>query len=484
MTQPPPDPAPLPCAAADPQPSLWLAADGQPLMANAACLALLEGGLLANAPALLPPNHAHLARACLHQQRAIEEVEAWRGARGLLWTFIPDTAAGRVLARCRDATEALRREREAARAQRLYRLIIENTTDLISRHTPEGRFLDASPASWRLLGYWPEQLRGRSLAELLHPSEVAAFGQAELEALEDAGYHTSTYRVRHRDGRYVWLETSSRAIRETYTGSVVEVVSVSRDISSRIAAEAQQRQLEEELAHSARLVTLGEFASGIAHEINQPLAAIMNYASAGQRYLQTVAESPLARERLASGLRRINEHASHASAVIRRLRAFLRKGQRHMRPLALDQVVRDTVQLCAWEAAQRQVDIILALAENLPALVADKVLLEQVLLNLLRNAMEANSGVHQGPSRVWVSAAVEDDMLALAVTDEGPGLSPQARERIFTPFFTSKAEGLGLGLSMSRTIVEGFGGELEAVPQQGGGLTMRCRFPLHATRTE
>lgn len=476
--------APLPCAATDPQPTLWLAADGRPLAANAACRALLSGDQLAEAATLLPPNYAYLARACLQQQRAIEEVEAGQGARGLLWTFIPDLPSGRVLARCRDATEALRREREAARAQRLYRLIIENTTDLISRHTPDGQFLDASPASWRLLGYWPEQLRGRLLADFLHPADAEVFGETELEALANVGYHTTTYRLRHRDGHYVWLETSSRAIRETYTGSVVEVVSVSRDISARVAAEAQQRQLEEELAHSARLVTLGEFASGIAHEINQPLAAVMNYASAGQRYLQQVAESPLARERLALGLGRISEHAAHASAVIRRLRAFLRKGQRHMQPLNLDQVVRDTVQLCAWEAAQRQVDIVLELAADLPALVADKVLLEQVLLNLLRNAMEANGSVHEGVSQVWVSAAQKDGALILAVMDEGPGLSPQAQQRIFTPFFTSKAEGLGLGLSMSRTIIEGFGGELEAVSRAGGGLMMRCRFPLHATRTE
>ncbi|KAF0808743.1 PAS/PAC sensor signal transduction histidine kinase [Alcanivorax sp. S71-1-4] len=473
-------PPALPCEDTDPQPALWLDADGVPLRANGAFLRWLEDAPLEEGRRFLPVNHPQLARACLAQQRAIEDVEAWVGERGLLWHFIPDLAAGRVLARCRDATQALRREQDATRARRLYRLITENTTDLISRHTPDGRFLDASPASWRLLGYWPEQLRGRSLRDFLHPADAEALGEAELEALEQAGYHTATYRLQHREGHYLWFETASRAIRETYTGSVVEVVSVARDITARVAADARKRQLEDELAHTARLVMLGELASGIAHEINQPLAAVMNYASAGQRYLQHLDDNPQAEQRLALGLEKISEHAAHASAVIRRLRAFLRKGQRRVQPLDVRELARETVQLCAWEAARRQVEIVLALPDDLPTLLADKVLLEQVLLNLLRNAMEANGEVHQGPSRVWLGARLDEGSMLLEVRDQGPGLSETARDRIFTPFFTSKAEGLGLGLSMSRNIVEGFGGELDALAAPQGGLLMRCRLPVRS----
>jgi PAS domain S-box-containing protein len=428
---------------------------------------------------LLPVNHLPLVRACLEQSRAVESVEAQDGERILIWSFIPDVAERRVLARCREATREVREQREAARARRLYRLITENTTDLISRHTPEGVFLDATPASWTLLGYWPEELRGMAVDSLLHPQDQLQQAKQAREALEQDGYHTMTYRIRHRDGHYLWFETASRAIRETYTGAVVEVVSVSRDITARIQAEENKRRLEDELAHTTRLITLGELASGIAHEINQPLAAVVNYASASQRYLQGIGGDPAGVDKVAQGLARITEHANHAAVVIRRLRAFLRKGQRRMQALNLAEVAHEAVRLCNWEAGAAQVAVSDVLPDNLPPVFADRVLLEQVLLNLLRNAIDANRERHPGaPSQVRLEAGECDGGLAIRVIDQGPGVSDEQMAKLFTPFYTSKADGLGLGLSMSRSIVEGFGGALEAFPAEGGGLCLECRLPL------
>lgn len=586
-----------PLLAGDPQPALLLDAQARPLQLNAALLGWLGDAEPEAARRWLPVNHAALVRACLSQQRAIESVEAHCEGRVLLWTFIPDAPQQRVLARCRDATETVQAEQDAARARRLYRLITENTTDLISRHSPDGRFLDASPASWTLLGYWPEQLRGRRAQRLLHVRELAPRMREMRAALEGPGYHTLSFRVRHRDGHYLWFESACRAIRDTYTGRVVEIVTVSRDITARVQAEenrrrladvveantdlvlfidqagsvtylnpaarqalgldadavpalttlfggddlarlregravaersgvwsadarllsaagggslpvslvllrhraasgehyyslvardmrerelreAQQRRHQDELAHTARLVTLGELASGIAHEINQPLAAVANYASASQRYLQTLGDSPAA-ERVAQGLTRIHEHADHASAVIRRLRAFLRMGQRRMQALDVAEVTREAVRLCAWEADAAQVTIEESMPDNLPPVYADRVLFEQVLLNLLRNAIEANRERHGGEaSRVLLSAASDQGGVTVDVRDEGGGLTEAELERIFTPFYTSKPDGLGLGLSMSRSIVEGFGGSLDGYRQAAGGLLMRCRLPL------
>lgn len=468
-----------PLLSADPQPALLLDADARLLESNAALQALLGERSLVQVGELLPVNHLPLVRACLEQRRAIESVEAQDGERILIWCFIPDQVEQRVLARCREATREVRESREAARAQRLYRLITENTTDLISRHTPDGVFLDASPASWTLLGYWPEELRGMAVDSLLHPQELNQQAKRAREALEEDGYHTMTFRIRHRDGRYLWFETASRAIRETYTGAVVEVVSVSRDITARIHAEENKRRLEDELAHTTRLITLGELASGIAHEINQPLAAVVNYASASQRYLQGVGGDPAGVDKVAQGLARITEHANHASVVIKRLRAFLRKGQRRMQALNLAEVAREAVRLCNWEAGTAQVAVSDGLPDNLPSVFADRVLLEQVLLNLLRNAIEANRDLHPGvPSQVRLEANERDGSLAIRVIDQGPGVSEEQMGKLFTPFYTSKADGLGLGLSMSRSIIEGFGGSLEAFPVEGGGLCLECRLPL------
>jgi len=468
-----------PLLSADPQPALLLDAEARLLESNAALQGLLGERALTQVSELLPVNHLPLVRACLEQSRAVESVEAQDGERILIWSFIPDVAERRVLARCREATQEIREQREAARARRLYRLITENTTDLISRHTPDGVFLDATPASWTLLGYWPEELRGMAVDGLLHPQDQLQQAKQAREALEQDGYHTMSYRIRHRDGHYLWFETASRAIRETYTGAVVEVVSVSRDITARIQAEENKRRLEDELAHTTRLITLGELASGIAHEINQPLAAVVNYASASQRYLQGVGGDPVGVDKVGQGLARITEHANHASAVIKRLRAFLRKGQRRMQALDLAEVAREAVRLCNWEAGAAQVAVSDGLPDNLPLVFADRVLLEQVLLNLLRNAIDANRERHPGaPSQVRLEASEADGSLAIRVIDQGPGVSDEQMGKLFTPFYTSKADGLGLGLSMSRSIIEGFGGSLEAFPAEAGGLCLECRLPL------
>ncbi|MBA4290205.1 MAG: PAS domain-containing sensor histidine kinase [Pseudomonas sp.] len=584
----------------DPQPSLLLDIDAKPRQLNAAMHEWLSAHNVPAVADLLPVNTAQLVRACLQQGRAIDGVEAQVVGQVLIWLFMPDPAEQQVLARCRVATAQVQTEREALKASRLYRLITENTTDLISRHTPDGHFLDASPASWTLLGFWPEALRGTPVQALFHEHDRQHLIDSTREALELDGYHTMTYRIRHRDGHYLWFETASRAIRETYTGTVVEVVSVSRDITARVLAEenkrrlaevveantdlvlfidpdgqlthlnpsarhalnideqqalpaldqllaqddlqrlrnggwhtadsqgvwsaearllplgqraplpvslvllahrgrdgehyyslvardmterelreAQQRRHQDELAHTARLVTLGELASGIAHEINQPLAAVVNYASASQRYLKALGSNPDAASKVAQGLERITEHANHASEVIKRLRAFLRKGQRRTQALDIASVAREAVRLCQWEASNWQVSIVEQLSDQLPPVYADRILIEQVLLNLLRNAIDANREAHPGqPSRIELRASEQAGQLCVQVWDQGPGVAQGELEHIFTPFYTSKAEGLGLGLSMSRSILEGFGGALEALPGADGGLCLECRLPL------
>jgi len=143
------------------------------------------------------------------------------------------------------------------------------------------------------------------------------------------------------------------------------------------------------------------------------------------------------------------------------------------------------VRLCAWETAAAQVTVEQALAADLPRVYADRVLLEQVLINLLRNAIEANREAHPGqPSRIVLRAERQADEVVLAVADQGRGLDEQELEQAFTPFFTRKPDGLGLGLPMSRSIIEGFGGALQGQPGENGGLCMRCRLPIKTITTE
>tara|TARA_B100000965_G_scaffold388222_1_gene392531 strand:- start:163 stop:1599 length:1437 start_codon:yes stop_codon:yes gene_type:complete len=464
----------------DPLPMMLVNAAGEPMFRNTALLQLQADN--AELSAWLPHNHAELVMAAARQQRAIEDVHTRCGNRHLLWSYIPLAQTAQVWVRGRDATRWLQHQQEATVARRLYHLIIENTTDLISRHRPDGRFIDASPASWNMLGVWPEQLRGERLDSLFHPQEREALITRFRSALEQDGYLTYSYRIRHASGEYRWFETASRAIRETYTGEVVEVISVSRDITERLQSEEHNRRLQDELAHAARLATLGELASGIAHELNQPLAAILNYAGASQRYLSQLGSDEPEAERVEHGLARISEQAEHAAAVIRRLRGFLRKGSRRLQQVDAAVLAHEAVGLCAWEASQHQVQIVEKAAPGLPLLRVDPILLQQVLLNLLRNAIDANREQHpQHGSQVQLNIEGREGQVCIEVIDQGAGVSAEAREQLFVPFYTSKVDGLGLGLSMSQGIVEGFGGSLDALPADTGGLCLRCLLPAVST---
>ena len=479
-------------AATDPQPLLIVDHKSRTLSMNPAMKNLVEAidespnaadhsGAMADPRRFLPVNVEELVRACLNQQRPVDNAEARYKGQIYLWALVPDLAQNQVLLKGRDATRELDLQEQAVRSNRLYRLITENTTDLISRHAPDGRFIDATPASWRLLGYWPEDLRGRLLEDLFPSDQPQKHMIEARNRLIEDGYAIVTAQIVHRDGTPRWFEIASRAIRETYTGAVVEVISVSRDISARVASEENNRRLADELAHAARLATLGELASSIAHEMNQPLASIVNFASASQRFLKATNTRPANLTRVGDGLTKVIHHANRASEVIRRLRAFLRKGRKRSELLALNQVASNVALLCQWEADKHRVSVVCRLPETSPTLTADPVLLEQVLINLVRNAIEANVEARVDTSSASaIILTIRVNKLGetlVEVTDQGPGLNADDIRQMFQPFYTSKPDGLGLGLSMSRSIVEGFGGFLDAYPAPTGGLTLVCRFP-------
>lgn len=472
--------------AMDPEAGLVLDVSGKVLSSNAAARVIAGADTSESLRAILPVNCDALVRASLDQKRAITEVECRLAQSIWLWTFIPDPGNKRVIARGREATAEIRKRDEATRASRLYRLITENTTDLISRHAPDGRFIDATPASWRLLGYWPEELRGRRLEDVFQGTTVNEQLKEVRTQLRDDGYATITLEIRHRDGSRRWFEIASRAIRETYSGAVVEVISVSRDITARVRSEENSRRLADELAHAARLATMAELASSIAHEMNQPLATIVNFASASQRYLSQAQARPELLERVDDGLQRIASHANRAAEVIKRLRAFLQKGHKRMAPIQANNIMGNAVRLCQWNAGKHGIRLQETPSPDDPVITADPVLLEQVLVNLLQNAIDATAEKHgagHAPAEgsqavITLSCRVTSQRETLIeVTDQGPGLDEQSRAQMFNPFYTSKPQGLGLGLSMSRSIIEGFGGFLDAHPADTGGLVLTCRFP-------
>lgn len=237
-------------------------------------------------------------------------------------------------------------------------------------------------------------------------------------------------------------------------------------------AHEEARRHREDMEHGARLALLGEMASSLAHEINQPLAAIANYASGCERRLAAGTDP----EGVAEAVHRITGQAERAAGIVKRMRAFVRKRVPEPQLLDLNEPVREALGLFQATAARRGVTISSHLAETLPPVRADRVQMEQVVLNLLKNAADAMA---EQPRRVLsVATSAIGTGVAVAVSDSGPGLSEEAQRHLFEPFFTTKADGLGLGLSLSRSIVEAHGGHLSAENRPDQGACFRFTIPI------
>ncbi|MBK7641629.1 MAG: hypothetical protein IPJ19_01045 [Planctomycetes bacterium] len=242
----------------------------------------------------------------------------------------------------------------------------------------------------------------------------------------------------------------------------------------RARAEERESRLREELAHAGRVATAGELASSLAHEVNQPLAAIVTNAQAGRRYL---AREPLMREELDEVLGDIAQQGQRASEVIRRLREFLRKHEMQRLPVNLNAVLRDTLPLVRREIEDQGVRTRLELEEGLPAVLADPVQIQQVLVNLVKNACEALSG-RPDPREIEIRSRRYDGRVQMDVSDNGPGLAPTVADRLFQPYVTTKTNGMGLGLAICRSIIEAHGGRLGASTRPAGGICFRIDLPV------
>jgi C4-dicarboxylate-specific signal transduction histidine kinase len=246
----------------------------------------------------------------------------------------------------------------------------------------------------------------------------------------------------------------------------------------RKRAATEQLFLREQLAHTARVNALGEVVASIAHEVNQPLFAIVSNArSAGT--LLARSEPDLAE--IGAALDDIVQDANRASAIIARVRTFLQRKPTEHLPVDINAVVETVRTFLGPELARRRAKLEVELAGGLPRILGDAVQLQQVLVNLLINGIDAMERTPPGERSLRVRTSADRERgVQLEVTDAGPGLEPEARARLFEPFFTTKASGLGMGLAICRSIVEAHGGHIRVLPQGASGTTVQLRFPAHS----
>jgi PAS domain S-box-containing protein len=304
----------------------------------------------------------------------------------------------------------------------------------------------------------------------IHPEDLARFMEEWRAALTEGKTWETEARLRRADGEYRWLLIRAVPLRDE-TGKIVKWYGMSTDIEDRKRAEETLRKAQADLAHVARVTTLGELAASIAHEVNQPLSAIVNNGSACLRWLAS--EEPNLDE-ARDAARRIIRDGNRAGEVITRIRALLRKTDAEKARLDINQTIREVVTLARNEAAGKGVAIRMELAAGLPPVLGDRVQLQQVILNLIMNGIEAMASVTDRPRELLISSRQhESDKALVAVRDSGVGLGGQDLERIFDAFHTTKPLGMGMGLAISRSIVEDHGGQLWAAPNDGPGATFQ-----------
>ena len=235
----------------------------------------------------------------------------------------------------------------------------------------------------------------------------------------------------------------------------------------------------QQLAHLTRVSTLGELAGSLAHELNQPLTAILSNAQAAQRFLAT---QPVDLAEVREILHDLVEDNHRASEVIRRIRALVKKGELEAAPLSIASVIRDVALLVHSDAIVRGIRVFVTVAPELPPVHGDKVQLQQVMLNLLLNAFDASESCSSLNPQVTIEATLADvDTIRVGVRDGGAGLAGDTVDKLFLPFFTSKRDGLGLGLSISRSIVEMHRGRIWAENNKERGATFYFTLPIGAT---
>ncbi|HWJ95197.1 MAG TPA: ATP-binding protein, partial [Telluria sp.] len=254
------------------------------------------------------------------------------------------------------------------------------------------------------------------------------------------------------------------------------------DITDRKRAEELYRQQQEKLQASARLATMGEMSSMLAHELNQPLAAISSYTAGALNVLSRAEEhdAPVNARLLRRALEQARQQAQRAGQIIKSVHEFVKKREPERKAVSIASVVEGVRALVELQARQSYVAVRVDVPAELPPVLADRVMLEQVLLNLTRNGIEAMKDISPERRVLRIDAFEADGQVTVSVTDNGHGIPPEVAERLFSPFFSTKAEGMGMGLSICRTAIEFHGGTLTHAPHAGGGTVFSFSLPRQA----
>ncbi|KEC70207.1 two-component sensor histidine kinase [Rhizobium leguminosarum bv. phaseoli CCGM1] len=377
-----------------------------------------------------------------------------------------------------DIDDQLRIEEELRERERSLWQIVETLPAMIDCAAPDGEPVYRNPRLRDFLGYKLEELDGTGKTRLdgtldagVHPDDVASVKLDYAHSLRTGEPYARRHRLRRFDGEYRWVETRAAPMRNA-EGVIVQWNVICLDIDGEVRAEEDLRQVREGLARASQVASLAELSASIAHEVNQPLAAVVANSHACQRWLMA---DPPNMERAQRTVERIIRDANSAADVVSRIRALFKQSADRRVHTALSGVVNEARSLMADEAARRRARIEISVDDNLPLIAIDRTQIQQVLINLIRNGIEAMDAV-TGDKVIEMHVRHMGNTIQTEISDRGYGI--ESPEKMFEPFFTTKEHGMGMGLAICRSIVELHGGRLWAEKNQPHGATLIFTLPI------
>lgn len=375
-----------------------------------------------------------------------------------------------------------RQEREAHLQERLkhseaeFDTLFDAAVDAVIEIDGRGRIQRFNRSAENIFGYSAEEVFGENV-RMLMPEPYRSEHDGYLENYQRTGEARIIGIGREavgqrKDGSCFPMELS---VGEVKIGGQPVYLGLVRDISKRRQSELEAQEMRERLAHVSRIGMLGEMATGLAHELNQPLTAISSYANASRNLLKRNEAS--ARDELTDTLDKISSQAIRAAEIIHRLRRWIKRDEGRREVIEPAQLIRELLRFAELELRDFGLHIALDMAADLPCIMGDPVQIQQVLLNLVRNAADSVREVG-GQDAIRISAEKTGGKLRIVVSDKGAGISTEAMEHIFEPFYTTKSEGLGMGLALSTSIVEAHEGKLRCENNPDGGASFILEFPI------
>jgi PAS domain S-box-containing protein len=387
---------------------------------------------------------------------------------------------GSTLGIGQDITERKRAEAELRESEARFRLVADSAPVLIWMSGTDKLCTYFNKPWLDFTGRSLEQELGNGWAEGVDPEDLQRCLDTYIQSFDRREAFRMEYRLRRHDGEFRWV-LDIGAPRFNPDGSFAGYIGSCIDVTEKRRAEEQLRQAQENLARVSRVIAMGELAAAIAHEVNQPLGAVVTNASASLRWL---AGQPPNLGEAREAIDRTVRDANRASEVIVKIRALLQKVPPQMEQLDVNVVIREVLTLADNELLRSGIAVQTDLAPDVPKVFGDRVQLQQVLLNLILNGIDAMRTITHRPRELRIKSATHPDGVLIQVHDSGDGVNPEQANHIFDPFFTTKPQGIGIGLSVGRSIVEAHGGRLWFTPGASHGVVFQFTVPKADTSDE